>query len=173
VGSGYGFFRKALGDAGFQHDGVEISAHARRVAHGLYGFDTDAELAQVVARAAGSFDLVTLWDVLEHVPDPVALLTQCRSLLRPGGAIALKTPNLDCPEAEVFGPHYHSLRREHLVYFTPRSLVAVAARAGLATIEVASISHLLVGFVGREQTSQWERQGRGADIVAYFRRANS
>lgn len=172
VGSGYGFFRKALEDAGFDHRGVEISAHGRRVAEEIYGFETYADLANLEAGTLGTFDLVTLWDVIEHVADPGALLGQCARALKPGGVVALKTPNLDCPEAEVFGPHYHSFRREHLVYFTPRSLGDIAGRAGLDVVAVSSLSHLLAGFVGREQTATWERQGRGADIVAYFRRPN-
>jgi len=166
VGSGYGFFRKALADAGFAHEGVEISAHARRVARETYGFETLADLADLPVQP--SFHLVTLWDVLEHVPDPIDLLARCRQLLLPGGVVALKTPNLDCPEADVFGPHYHSLKREHLVYFTPRSLRECAGRAGLSVLDVGSVSHLLVGFVGAEQTRAWERAGRGADLVAYL-----
>jgi SAM-dependent methyltransferase len=167
VGSGYGFFREALAQAGFEHQGVEISAHARRVAREIYGFETHSELDGL---PSGTFDLVTLWDVLEHVPDPVALLARCRDVLRPGGVVALKTPNLDCPEAEVFGPHYHSLRREHLFYFTPRSVRDVAERAGLSVLDVQTVSHLLVGFVGEAQTAAWEREGRGADLVSYAKR---
>lgn len=167
VGSGYGFFRKALADAGFQHEGVEISAHARRVAREIYGFDTRSDLGDLADRQ-GQFDLVTLWDVIEHVPDPVALLERCRRLLTPRGVVAVKTPNLDCPEADVFGPHYHSLRREHLFYFTPRSLGEFARRAGLSVVHLGTVSHLLVGFVGRGQTSAWEHEGRGADILAFL-----
>jgi hypothetical protein len=89
------------------------------------------------------------------------------SCLAPGGVVAVKTPNLACPEAEIFGPYYHSLKREHLVYFTPSSLAEAARQAGLRTTLVSSSSHLLIGFVG-DETSEWEKRGRGADITAYF-----
>jgi len=91
-------------------------------------------------------------------------------ILRPGGSVGLKTPNVDAPEAEVFGPHYHSLKREHLVLFTPQSLTEAAAEAGLEPVDVATVSHLLRGFVGADTCAQWERAGRGADIVAWYRR---
>lgn len=171
LGSGYGYFRKALADAGFEHQGIEISLHARKVAEHLYGFSTLAGTLDDHARAlSGRFQLITLWDVIEHVADPVLLLSRVTDCLLPGGVVAIKTPNLDCPEAEIFGPHYHSLKREHLVYFTPKSLEQAGRLAGLRPILASSSSHLLVGFVGSEQTATWEKRARGADIIAYFRR---
>jgi 2-polyprenyl-3-methyl-5-hydroxy-6-metoxy-1,4-benzoquinol methylase len=166
LGSGYGFFCRALADAGFNQAGVEVSRHARRVAKELYGFDSHTELRE----ANGPFDAITLWDVIEHVPDPESLLTQIGAALAPGGFVALKTPNLDCPELEVFGGAYHSFKREHLVYFTPRSLERVARAAGLEPVLVGTVSHLLVGFFGASELSRWEQAGRGADIIGYFRR---
>ena len=67
VGSGYGFFRKALSDAGIANEGIEISAHARAVARDLYAQETlDGVLSTHVAALADRFDLVTLWDVVEQ-----------------------------------------------------------------------------------------------------------
>lgn len=169
LGSGYGYFRRALEDGGFAHDGIEISAHARRVAEGLYGFATlPGILEDHAAVLAGTYDLITLWDVIEHVADPIALFRDIARCLRPGGFVALKTPNIDCPEAELFGPYYHSLKREHLVYFSASSLTAAAAAAGLSARVVTSVSHLLTGFVGEAQASSWAGACRGADLVAYY-----
>ncbi|MEO8900485.1 MAG: class I SAM-dependent methyltransferase [Polyangiaceae bacterium] len=171
LGSGYGYFRAALAAAGFTHDGIEISQHARKVAQGLYGFSTlGGTLDDYGSELADRYQLITLWDVIEHVADPVQLLTRIRACLAPGGVVAIKTPNLDCPEAAVFGPYYHSLKREHLVYFTPKSLEQAAHLAGLRTTHVSSSSHLLVGFVGVNETKSWAKAGRGADLVAYFSR---
>lgn len=167
VGSGYGFFRKALADAGLGHGGVEISAHARDVAKGLYGLETAATLAE----SEGPYDAVSLWDVIEHVPDAAAFLRELALVLRPGGFVALKTPNFDCPEAEIFGAAYHSLKREHLRYFTPASLTRVAESAGFEKVRVETVSHLLGGFFGEEVLRSWEAANRGADIIAYFRRS--
>jgi 2-polyprenyl-3-methyl-5-hydroxy-6-metoxy-1,4-benzoquinol methylase len=171
LGSGYGYFRASLDAAGFSHEGIEISQHARTVAEGLYGFSTLAgTLDDYGSELADRYQLITLWDVIEHLADPVRLLAQIRSCLVPGGVLAIKTPNLDCPEAQVFGPYYHSLKREHLVYFTPKSLEQAAHLAGLHTVDVSSSSHLLVGFVGSDETTNWAKTGRGADLVAYFSR---
>jgi 2-polyprenyl-3-methyl-5-hydroxy-6-metoxy-1,4-benzoquinol methylase len=171
VGSGYGFFRRALELAGFAHDGLEISGHARAVAKRLYGFDTaGGELRTRREDWAGRFDLVTLWDMIEHVADPTTMFVDIATCLRPGGMVAIKTPNLDCPEAAMFGPHYHSLKREHLVYFSAPGLAAAAAGAGLQPVHISSVSHLLVGFVGPERTAAWAERCKGADLLALFRR---
>jgi 2-polyprenyl-3-methyl-5-hydroxy-6-metoxy-1,4-benzoquinol methylase len=171
IGSGYGFFRVALGAAGYDHDGLEVSEFARSVASTSYGLSTHGgTLDEHWQDWEASYDAVTLFDLIEHLEDPVGFLEQVVHVLRPGGVVGVKTPNIDCPEAEVFGPHYHSLKREHLAYFSPRSLTAAAAAAGLEPAHVTTSSHLLVGFVGAEQTRRWEDSDRGADIVAWYRR---
>ncbi len=65
----------------------------------------------------GEFDVVTLWDVIEHVPDPRGVLAAVHSLLRPGGVIGLTTMDLGSLVAGALGwrwPHY---MRMHLWYF--------------------------------------------------------
>jgi 2-polyprenyl-3-methyl-5-hydroxy-6-metoxy-1,4-benzoquinol methylase len=171
IGSGYGFFRVALGEAGYEHDGLEVSEFARAVASASYGHSTFGGTLDEHWQEWGSrYDAVTLFDLIEHLEDPVRFLEQVSHVLRPGGVVGVKTPNIDCPEAEVFGAHYHSLKREHLAYFSGPSLTAAAAAAGLEPAHLTTASHLLVGFVGAEQTRLWEQAGRGADIVAWYRR---
>lgn len=171
VGSGYGYFEKALSDAGFEHDGLELSRHAREAAKARFGFDAlDGTLDSYAAELAGRYDAVTLWDVIEHVADPTALLVAAAGCLRPRGFVALKTPNIHCPEARVFGPHYHSLKREHLVYFTARSLVRAAQAAGLEVRRMTSVSHLLVGFLGKDRTAELAARNEGADLIAYLQK---
>jgi 2-polyprenyl-3-methyl-5-hydroxy-6-metoxy-1,4-benzoquinol methylase len=171
IGSGYGFFRVALGEAGYDHDGLEVSEFARSVASASYGFPTHGgTLDEHWQDWESRFDAVTLFDLIEHLEDPVRFLEQVAHLLRAGGVVGVKTPNIDCPEADVFGAHYHSLKREHLQFFSVTSLTAAARAAGLEPVHVTTSSHLLVGFVGAEQTQRWEQSDRGADIVAWYRR---
>lgn len=170
IGSGYGYFRVALSKAGYEHEGLEVSDHARAIAREEFGQDTHAgQLEDYWKDWEGGYDVVTAFDLIEHVPDPTDFLIKLRQILRPGGFAGLKTPNIDAPEAEVFGPHYHSLKREHLVLFSPESLTDAARDAGLEPMEVSTVSHLLRGFVGEEACRRWEGQGRGADIVAWYR----
>jgi 2-polyprenyl-3-methyl-5-hydroxy-6-metoxy-1,4-benzoquinol methylase len=164
----------ALGEAGYEHDGLEISEFAREIASRAYGLNTyDGALEQHWQNWESRYDAVTLFDLIEHLADPTRFLEQVAFILRPGGVVGIKTPNLDCPEAWVFGPHYHSLKREHLSFFSTDSVTAAAAMAGFQPLHVATTSHLLAGFVGEEQTRAWTRELRGADVVAWYRLRSS
>jgi 2-polyprenyl-3-methyl-5-hydroxy-6-metoxy-1,4-benzoquinol methylase len=172
IGSGYGFFRVALREAGFADEGLEVSAFARAVAESSYMMETHpGTLDDHWQQRSGRYDAATMFDLIEHLPDPDVLMSQAAAILRPGGFVGIKTPNIDCPEAEVFGPWYHSLKREHLGFFSPASLTAVAARNGFEPVSVTTVSHLLNGFVGQDQTDAWAGELRGADIVAWYRRS--
>ena len=172
VGSGYGYFRVALAEAGFEHEGLEVSEHGRRVASESFGQETHAgELDDHWREWEGRFDALTAFDLIEHVADPTEFLAKAHHVLAPGGFVGLKTPNIEAPEADVFGPHYHSLKREHLVLFSPQSLTEAAGEAGFEPVHVSTVSHLLRGFVGDEVCREWERDCRGADIVAWYQAA--
>jgi len=169
VGSGYGYFRKALEQQGYIHDGIEVSKHAIQITKDLYGYDTfHGTLDQYSDQLKEQYDLVTMWDVIEHVSDPITLLKDAVKCLKPGGFLIIKTPNINCPEVNIFYNYYHSFKREHLVYFTKESLSKYASLAGLSAYLITSKSHLLTGFVGKEKTDRWEVECKGTDLVAYF-----
>jgi SAM-dependent methyltransferase len=171
IGCGYGYFRVALEAAGYDHDGLEVSAFARAVAKETYGYETFGGFLDDHWHDWGErYDAIVLFDLIEHLTDPDAFMRQVHHCLRPGGVVGIKTPNILCPEAEVFGPWYHSLKREHLQFFSGDSLTACAARASLEPAALGSISHLLSGFVGRTQCDAWERNGLGADLASWYRR---
>jgi SAM-dependent methyltransferase len=170
VGSGYGFFRRALADAGIAHEGLEVSRHAIEACRAALGFDTHALLLGAFADTKPMpFDAVTLWDVLEHVHSPVALLRDAARVVRAGGLIFLRTPSLNALERSVFGGFYHSLKREHLHVFSPRSVVAVCRSAGLVPVHLESESHLLRGFFGDDVT-RFARLLEGSDLLLMARK---
>ena len=82
------------------------------------------------ANLKGGFDALTLWDVLEHVPDPAGFLVECRNLLSPGGYLFLNVPDLGSLQARVLGSRWPLLLPEHLNYFTRGSLRLCGQRAG-------------------------------------------
>lgn len=171
IGSGYGFFRKALDQAGFSHDGLEISKHACHMAKELYHFDSfQGTLEDFVKQSNKKYHLITLWDVIEHVTSPSKFLKLTATCLYEGGYVALKTPNLNCPEQEIFGPYYHSFKREHLFYFTAASLEELMNSAGFKRKHMSSVSHLLLGFFGKDTTTKWEADLLGADLFCIFQK---
>lgn len=93
VGCGGGWFLKAATEQGWTAVGVDLSPQAVRHAREVFGADARQGTLEAQAFAPGSFDLVTLWNVLEVIPDPLALLRAILPLVRPGGTLHLRTPN--------------------------------------------------------------------------------
>jgi 2-polyprenyl-3-methyl-5-hydroxy-6-metoxy-1,4-benzoquinol methylase len=78
-----------------------------------------------------SFDVVTLWFVIEHIWDPIKLLTECNRILKPGGVIILSTLNSASFESRVFKRYWwHLLSPEHVSQFDPHSLTVLAEKTG-------------------------------------------
>lgn len=95
----------------------------------------DERAVGVAGLADGSWDAVTMWHALEHVPDPVATLALARRLLRPGGVLYVSVPNLDSLQADVSGTQwcYADIPR-HLTHFSPEGLEAAMQRAGFSGV---------------------------------------
>jgi len=99
VGCGGGILSEALARSGARVTGIDLSEELIETAklHLLESdLDVDYRCIDVEALAgemAGSFDAITCMELLEHVPDPAALLAACRRLLKPGGRLFLSTLN--------------------------------------------------------------------------------
>jgi SAM-dependent methyltransferase len=119
VGCGPGAFLDVLRGAGWDVAGLEPSAHARKAAASRLGDGVVRSSALAEARfACGSFDLVTFWDVLEHLPDPLDALHRSRALLAPGGRLVVETQDVRSLAARALGPRWHHYKHgEHLHHF--------------------------------------------------------
>jgi SAM-dependent methyltransferase len=141
VGCGNGGFLAALARRGFECHGTEYSAEtARRAAanpglHLHFGSLTDASFP------AGSFDLVSVWHVLEHLADPDAMLRRAALWLRPGGALMLAVPNIDSWQARLFrGAWFHLDPPRHLFHFGPASIGRMLEAGGFRIVRMRHLS---------------------------------
>ncbi len=133
IGCAAGFCMQALRERGFEAHGVEVSETIARHASEHFGFATvHVGTLQSASFAERSFDLITLWDVVEHVVDPRALLVQARELLAPGGLLVLETQNIDSAFARLLGSRWHHYKHaEHIYHFTPSTISELLQSAGL------------------------------------------
>jgi 2-polyprenyl-3-methyl-5-hydroxy-6-metoxy-1,4-benzoquinol methylase len=95
IGCSSGLFLDLARKVGWQVRGLEYSPDSAQMARDQFKLDVVTGELRPDTFAPGSFDVVTLWDVIEHVPDPKSVLQRVKPLLAPGGLLVLKTPNVD------------------------------------------------------------------------------
>lgn len=140
VGCGNGAGLEAAEGAGFTAHGIDTSAAAVQLCRerGL-----SAELRGVEDSELGdSWDVVTMWDVLEHIPEPFAFVSAIRKRLAPGGLLTIKVPSVSAQGARLairFVPRFSVMALQvpaHLNYFSRQSLCLLLESAGFAVERV-------------------------------------
>jgi 2-polyprenyl-3-methyl-5-hydroxy-6-metoxy-1,4-benzoquinol methylase len=129
-GAGGGEFSYLLTSRGYRLTGIEPNDGYREYARAEYGVDLRPGTLDDNEFSSAEFDLITIFHVLEHVPDPRAALRRLAAWLKPGGHLYIEVPNA---LTDVSSPSnlYH---RAHLYYFAAAPLAALAQQAGLATV---------------------------------------
>jgi SAM-dependent methyltransferase len=131
VGAGAGFFLKAAERAGWSAAGIEISSEGVEFSTTRLGLDVRRESAEDLSVPAASCDVVVMFDVIEHLLDPVAALERVRRALRPGGLLVVSTPNLHAVTRLALGAEWAVLSpAEHLYNFSAATLGRLLRRAG-------------------------------------------
>lgn len=115
--------------------GIEIDARAAAYARDRFGLDVYNGQVEDAPWPEKSFDMVTLWDVLEHLPDPGGALRQLGRLLAEQGLLMVSVPNLDSVDAARFGPFWTGLDvPRHFSVFRTRDIVRLVEDAGYRVI---------------------------------------
>lgn len=147
VGCGTGEFLLKLRQSGVDVHGLEPSEFAARFA-ASQGLDVfQGSVADY--RPGRTFDLITLWNVVEHLTEPAGDLARLRALLAPGGTIAILTPDAGSPQAARFGLDWAGLEvPKHLHLFDSASLETLAGKAGLSQSGrlPARVDHFYIGL---------------------------
>ncbi|HMP60080.1 MAG TPA: class I SAM-dependent methyltransferase [Gemmatales bacterium] len=136
-GCGAGWYLARMQARGWDVMGLDFSPHAVQAAREHYGLDVHVGSLPHPLVGPASFDVVTLGQVLEHVPDPHELIAAAVTALRPGGRLALSVPNLASWGRAAFGPYWWPLQLPlHLLHFTPTAMQRLLADHGLGVREL-------------------------------------
>jgi 2-polyprenyl-3-methyl-5-hydroxy-6-metoxy-1,4-benzoquinol methylase len=147
VGCGAGEFLARMQQIGWESQGVEPDPDAAAHARDRFGLNVFSGTLVDAGFAGDSFDAITLSHVIEHVADPVGLVTECRRILKPGGRLVVVTPNTKSLGRRVFGGAWYPWETpRHLMIFAPHHLRLIAARAGLSIEELRTSSRAARGM---------------------------
>ena len=140
VGSSWGFFLHLARQRGWQVQGIELSGSAVNWAKEKLGLNvTCATIEDFPPVEGAAFDVVVAWHVIEHVQDPMGFLTMLRDRLRPGGLLALRTPNIHSLPARLNGWAWHWVGAPaHLSLFSSKSMSVAVERAGFSVRSIAT-----------------------------------
>ncbi len=152
AGSGSGEFLFTLKNAGLQPTGLEADTAYAEYARREYGVRVHDGGLLDTGLPANSFDAITLFHVLEHQPDPLAVLARLKHYLRDDGLVVIEVPNLD-------SLHQHPAKRFHFAHvlgFTPYSLKLAIHLAGFQLLEFSTSAFGRNLYVLLRKTSQAE-----------------
>lgn len=179
VGAGDGWLVRRLRDRGIHADGAEP--------YGTRAQELSATSAESLQLTSGSYDLITLWHVLEHLDEPQDVLVRAREGLRDGGRVVVAVPNLDSLQAGLGGDRwFHQDVPRHAAHFTREGLLRLVARSGLRTSKLRTftldqnllgmtqtllnrvVGHHNAAFAALKVERPAERSAIAASAVAFF-----
>ena len=126
VGCAAGYTLIEARDAGFKVSGIDLSPWARAAARERFGLEVLASLAQAQHLHGDRADVVSMFQVLEHLPDPILALSQARRCLRTGGLLVIETWDRASLVARLFGRHWQQITPPSVAWLFDRKSLASA-----------------------------------------------
>lgn len=160
IGCAGGAFPFAARELGFDAAGVEPSRWMADFARRTYGLDVKDGILKPGMFPSASFDLVTLWDVIEHVPQPHQVLTLAYDLLKPGGLLLVNFPDAGSNMARAMGWRWPFWLSVHLFYYTRETMARQVEKAGFKVLwQEPCWQSLQLGYVVQRATPYFRPAG--------------
>lgn len=120
---------------GFDVTGLELGERAVAYARDHYGLPVRQELLERAGLDDASFDVITLIEVLEHLPDPRQMLRETYRILRPSGVLVVGVPNSSSLGVAVLHGQARTFNRNHLIFFNEETLSRMLAEEGFEVVK--------------------------------------
>lgn len=139
IGCSTGGFLSTMRGGRWKLHGIEIASATAEKARASTGADVFVGDVLQAPFQPGSFDVITCFDLLEHVYQPRQFLAQVWQWLKPGGIVFTRLPNIDSWEARLFRSYWYGLELpRHLFHFSPQSLRNVMREKGFQELSIAT-----------------------------------
>jgi 2-polyprenyl-3-methyl-5-hydroxy-6-metoxy-1,4-benzoquinol methylase len=139
LGCSSGSFLASLDRGSWNGYGIEMSSDCAKRAEATSGARVFVGDILEAPFPTESFDVITCFDVLEHVYEPRKVLEKVRQWLKPNGIFYVLVPNIEAAEARFFRSYWYALELpRHLSHFSPKSLRYLAKLSGLEEVSVAT-----------------------------------
>lgn len=137
IGCATGFFLKAARDKKWQADGVEISEFAAQYTSRHFKFKVYQSDFLTLRLPPKSYDVITMWDVIEHFYDPDAALRRIHQLLKPNGLLVFSTPDVESLPAKLTRDKWigYKLSDGHLAYFSYQTVKKLLENTGFSLVK--------------------------------------
>ncbi len=153
IGSAGGAFLKAAENLGLSTIGIEPNRWLCEYAREHYHLDARAGTLADHHFPPNSFDVITLWDVIEHVPDPNAELQEIHRILKPNGLLIVNYPDYSSLPAKVLGRKWPFWLSVHLTYYTPETMKKHLSQRGFTVKSIRPHWQTLeLGYVLKRMT---------------------
>jgi SAM-dependent methyltransferase len=137
VGCGTGDFLQACEQKGWSIAGIEPNEKARQLASTKTNFnDYQRTVEELIESNPGSFDVITMWHVLEHVPNLADFIDKIKSLLKPNGVLVVAVPNFKSWDAKHYNSYWAAYDvPRHLWHFSRKSMERIFSEFDMKILE--------------------------------------
>lgn len=150
IGTAGGSFLAAAKRRGWNVAGCELNRWMVRWGNKHYGIKIQQGTVFEQHYKKESFDMVTLWDVIEHTPDPAKVARECNRILKPQGLLVINYPDIESWIARLMGRRWLFLTSVHLYYFTRQTMQKLLDAAGFDVIVVRPhVQELELGYLAQ------------------------
>jgi len=156
VGCGAGFFLKVAEEKGWKAEGVDLFGLAAEYGKNVLKVNIKQGKFKDIQYPSESFDVVTLLDTIEHLPDPYQTVSKIKRILKKGGILFISTPDLNSLSRLFLGKDWAVLSpAEHLFYFTEKSLRNIFSKANFQILGIRNLLHFDPEYTHNKKTRRY------------------
>ena len=161
LGTGWGHFLYTGKQLGYEVSGIEVSDTAYEYATNELKLPVEHINFFNMEINKQAYDLITMWDVLEHIPDADEVVRRCNLMLKDGGYVILQVPQIDSFFAKRLKENWHMISYGHVNYFSKDTIRKLFERHGFEVKKIKSsfeFKLFLMYVLGKKKTSEADKQ---------------